>query len=153
MRITYIKRQQDGYCYSRGSFFFVLILTLQTLDTILKVGESFASGGNPFVKQLEESKGLAKLEAIQQHKNERIYNKVTQLLTYFGIGEEDDDSSTEEDGEEEYSHAPQTSSATQAQPRQQSTPFQFQFPAQPSAAPSQFTPGTGFSFPSAPNQQ
>ena len=66
----------------------IIIVALEGLENILKVGEDekTANGMNPYVTQIEDAGGLDKIEHLQEHQNEDIYNKaVTLLESYFEL--------------------------------------------------------------------
>jgi hypothetical protein len=64
----------------------IVIVVLEGIENILKagkreVGDTFE---NPYVSQIEEIKGIEKIEDLQKHKNMDIYNKAVYILeTYF----------------------------------------------------------------------
>lgn len=48
------------------------------------------SGANPFIQLIEDADGLDKVERLQEHQNEEIYEKAVGLLeTYFDLEEEE----------------------------------------------------------------
>lgn len=67
----------------------IIIVALEGLENILKVGEeekNTTNGINLYVHQIEDAGGLDKIEHLQVHQNEDIYNKsVTLLETYFEL--------------------------------------------------------------------
>jgi len=71
-------------------------LMLEAVGTLLSAGDflSKSKGGaeNPFLVPFDEAEGVDKLEALQEHHNEEIYNKAVELLeAYFGEdGDEDE---------------------------------------------------------------
>lgn len=71
----------------------IITVALEGLENILKVGEkdAKASGGlNQFATLIEEVDGLDKIEQLQTHQNNDIYEKAVKILeVYFG-GEEED---------------------------------------------------------------
>lgn len=71
----------------------IITVALEGLENILKVGEkdAKASGGlNQFATIIEEVDGLDKIEQLQTHQNNDIYEKAVKILeVYFG-GEEED---------------------------------------------------------------
>lgn len=50
-----------------------------------------SNGVNPYVAYVEDADGLDKLEALQEHTNDDIYQKAVQFLTNFFETEEQDD--------------------------------------------------------------
>jgi importin subunit alpha-1 len=73
----------------------IVNVALEGLENILKVGhaDSQATGQPNFMAQvIAEVDGLTKIEGLQQHETESIYNKAVKILeTYFGAEEEEDD--------------------------------------------------------------
>jgi importin subunit alpha-1 len=70
----------------------MLLVGLEALDNILKAGERSAkeTGINEYATLVEECHGLDKLELLQNHQNQEIYDKsVNMLETYFAAEEED----------------------------------------------------------------
>ena len=50
-----------------------------------------SSGMNPFAQMVEDAEGLDKIEALQDHPNEDLYEKAVHILeTYFDIDEGED---------------------------------------------------------------
>jgi len=67
-----------------------LIVILQSLEQILKVGLSKNPKSNPYVPIIELNGGLDALEKLQQHGNQEIYQKVVKILEdYFHATTED----------------------------------------------------------------
>jgi len=73
----------------------IITVALEGLENILKVGEKDAkqTGGiNQYATLIEEAEGLDKIEQLQNHQNNDIYEKAVKILeVYFG-GEEEDPS-------------------------------------------------------------
>jgi len=71
----------------------IITVALEGLENILKVGEkdSKASNGvNQYANVIEEAEGLDKIEQLQNHQNNDIYEKAVKILeTYFAAEEED----------------------------------------------------------------
>jgi len=68
-------------------------LMLEAVGTLLSAGEFLSKGSdNPFLVPFDEAEGIDKLEALQEHHNEDIYQKAVALLEkYFGEdGDEDE---------------------------------------------------------------
>jgi len=66
-------------------------VVLEALDNILAAGasEEEEHGFNPYTEKIEEAEGIEKLEELQSHENEEIYDKVVSILEqYFGVEEE-----------------------------------------------------------------
>jgi HEAT repeat protein len=72
----------------------IVTIALEGLENILKVGEedSKATGThNQMATFIAEAEGLSKIEDLQQHSNNDIYEKCVKILeTYFGVEEEDE---------------------------------------------------------------
>lgn len=71
----------------------IITVALEGLENILKVGEKDAkasTSGNQYANFIEECEGLDKIEQLQSHQNNDIYEKAVRILeTYFGAEEED----------------------------------------------------------------
>jgi hypothetical protein len=70
----------------------IILVGLEALENILKVGDrdSDHSGINEYATIVEECHGLDKLELLQNHQNQEIYEKsVNMLESYFAAEEED----------------------------------------------------------------
>uniref|UniRef100_UPI00358EECC7 importin subunit alpha-7-like isoform X2 n=1 Tax=Myxine glutinosa TaxID=7769 RepID=UPI00358EECC7 len=72
----------------------IVQVALNGLENILKLGEQearqSASGINPYCALIEESYGLDKIEFLQSHENQEIYQKAYDLIErYFGAEDED----------------------------------------------------------------
>ena len=69
-------------------------LMLEATDTLLQAGETLAKtkagAENPFLVPFDEAEGVDKLESLQSHHNEEIYEKAVSLLERY-FGEEDGD--------------------------------------------------------------
>ena len=100
----------------------IVTIALEGLENILRVGEEEAKAtntSNQMAIYVSEAEGLNKIEDLQQHSNNDIYEKSIKLLeTYFGVEEE----------EEMTSIAPTTAEGNQ---------FQFGMQPPPSHDPSQ----------------
>lgn len=74
----------------------IITVALEGLENLLKIGErdAKATGGtNQYATYIEEAEGLDKIEALQSHKNNDIYEKAVKILeTYFAAEEEEDTS-------------------------------------------------------------
>lgn len=70
----------------------IITVALEGLENILKVGEKDAKssdGMNAFASLIEEAEGLDKIEALQNHQNNDIYEKAVKILeSYFAAEEE-----------------------------------------------------------------
>jgi len=71
----------------------VVLVTLEGLDNILRLGQEESDDGeNRYCDIIEECGGLDKIENLQRHENNEIYEKSVQLIQkYFGSIEEDDE--------------------------------------------------------------
>jgi len=71
----------------------IILVGLEALENILRVGEKDAkvTGINQYATAIEECHGLDKLEQLQNHQNQEIYEKSVSILeNYFSAEEEDD---------------------------------------------------------------
>jgi len=72
----------------------IITVALEGLENILKVGDKLAKQTgqptNPFGVLVEEADGLDKIENLQSHQNQEIYDKAVKILeNYFGAEEEE----------------------------------------------------------------
>jgi len=71
----------------------IITVALEGLENILRVGEKDARGTggvNVYAQYIEEAEGLDKIEALQSHQNNEIYEKAVKILeSYFAAEEED----------------------------------------------------------------
>uniref|UniRef100_A0A8C1L7N5 Importin subunit alpha n=1 Tax=Cyprinus carpio TaxID=7962 RepID=A0A8C1L7N5_CYPCA len=72
----------------------IVQVALNGLENILRLGEQESkqngSGINPYCALIEEAYGLDKIEFLQSHENQEIYQKAFDLIEhYFGVEEED----------------------------------------------------------------
>jgi hypothetical protein len=71
----------------------VITVALEGLENILKIGdkEAHETGGlNRYATLVEEAEGLDKIEMLQRHNNQDIYEKAVKILeNYFAAEEED----------------------------------------------------------------
>ena len=68
-------------------------LMLEAVGTLLDAGDLLAKakgGDNAFLKPFDEAEGIDKLEALQTHHNEEVYEKAVAILEKH-FGEDDDD--------------------------------------------------------------
>lgn len=69
----------------------IITVCLEGLENILKVGEhAKTADGNLFAQMIEEAEGLEKIENLQSHDNNEIYEKAVKLLEVYWMEEEDD---------------------------------------------------------------
>ncbi|XP_016372267.1 importin subunit alpha-6-like isoform X2 [Sinocyclocheilus rhinocerous] len=72
----------------------IVQVALNGLENILRLGEQESKqngiGINPYCSLIEEAYGLDKIEFLQSHENQEIYQKAFDLIEhYFGVEEED----------------------------------------------------------------
>ncbi|XP_055500242.1 importin subunit alpha-5 isoform X2 [Leucoraja erinacea] len=75
----------------------IVQVSLNGLENILRLGEQEAkqngTGINPYCALIEEAYGLDKIEFLQSHENQDVYQKAFDLIEhYFGTEEEEDTS-------------------------------------------------------------
>ena len=74
-----------------------MTVSLEGLENILKVGEQekdASNGGvNLYARYIDEAEGLEKIENLQTHDNNEIYEKAVKILETYWL-EEDDDQNT-----------------------------------------------------------
>lgn len=72
----------------------IATVCLEGLENILKVGETdktLAAGDvNVFSQMIDEAEGLEKIENLQSHDNNEIYEKAVKILEAYWMDEEDD---------------------------------------------------------------
>ena len=71
----------------------IIIVALEALENILKIGEmdSKGTGGsNTFADFVEEAEGIDKIEQLQTHQNNEIYEKAVKILELYFAAAEDD---------------------------------------------------------------
>jgi len=72
----------------------IVTIALEGLENILKVGEQdmlLTGQPNQMATFIAEAEGLNKIEMLQQHENNDIYEKCIKILeTYFGVEEEEE---------------------------------------------------------------
>lgn len=73
----------------------IVTIALEGLENILKVGDDDVKRGalpnNPMATYIAEAEGLTKIEELQQHSNNDIYEKCIKILeTYFGVEDEEE---------------------------------------------------------------
>lgn len=71
----------------------VIELAVDACGHLLGAGEELArgKGSNPFVTQFDTVGGVDKLEELQTHPNETVYNKTVKILDDFFVAEEAED--------------------------------------------------------------
>ena len=71
----------------------IVTVALEGLENILKVGEVDKVDGQPnlYAQFIDEAEGLEKIENLQNHNNNDIYDKAMKILEeYFGLDDEED---------------------------------------------------------------
>ena len=72
----------------------IVSIALEGLENILKVGEAESKETgthNLMATYIAEAEGLTKIEELQQHENNEIYDKCIKILeTYFGVEDEEE---------------------------------------------------------------
>jgi len=73
----------------------IVTVALEGLENILKVGacdvEETGASANAYATYIDEAQGLEKIEQLQHHANNDIYEKAVKIMeTYFGFDEEED---------------------------------------------------------------
>ncbi|KAH1243579.1 Importin subunit alpha-1 [Glycine max] len=73
----------------------IVTVCLEGLENILKVGEAEKSLGNTgdvnvYAQMIDEAEGLEKIENLQSHDNNEIYEKVVKILETYWLEEEDE---------------------------------------------------------------
>mmetsp|Transcript_912 Transcript_912/g.1384 ORF Transcript_912/g.1384 Transcript_912/m.1384 type:complete len:509 (-) Transcript_912:558-2084(-) len=97
----------------------IVTIALEGLENILKVGDEDAkltNENNIMATYIAEAEGLTKIEELQQHTNNDIYEKCIKILeTYFGIEDEEEmgDIAPEMDGNQFSFSAPANMDGTQ----------------------------------------
>ncbi|MEW5301142.1 MAG: hypothetical protein WDW36_004021 [Sanguina aurantia] len=66
----------------------IITVALEGLENILKVGETIkklpgGDGTNPFSQLVEDAEGLDKIESLQDHPNEDLYEKAVHILEVY----------------------------------------------------------------------
>ena len=65
----------------------IILITLDAIEAILKTGNE---EGDHMIQLMDEVGGIDALEKLQEHENEKVYNRsITILTSYFGEVEED----------------------------------------------------------------
>ncbi|KAK8494598.1 hypothetical protein V6N13_135988 [Hibiscus sabdariffa] len=69
----------------------IVTICLEGLDNILKIGKADnRSGTNIYTEMIEECNGLEKIENLQSHNNNDIYNKAVKMLERYWLEEEEE---------------------------------------------------------------
>ncbi|KAL8139160.1 hypothetical protein V2J09_005161 [Rumex salicifolius] len=74
----------------------IITVCLEGLENILKAGESEKITGNagdvnPYAQMIEDADGLEKIENLQSHDNNEIYEKAVKLLEIYWVEDEDEE--------------------------------------------------------------
>ncbi|KAG8389539.1 hypothetical protein BUALT_Bualt02G0239800 [Buddleja alternifolia] len=77
----------------------ILIVCLEGLENILKVGEAEKNQGNTggvnvFVQMIDDAEGIEKIENLQGHDNNEIYEKAVKILETYWLEEDDEQLAT-----------------------------------------------------------
>lgn len=73
----------------------IVTVCLEGLENILKVGEAEKNLGNSgevnhYAQLIDEAEGLEKIENLQSHDNNEIYEKAVKILETYWLEEEDE---------------------------------------------------------------
>lgn len=73
----------------------IVTVCLEGLENILKVGEAEKLAGgtgnvNLYAQTIEDAEGLEKIENLQSHDNNEIYEKAVKILETYWLEEEDE---------------------------------------------------------------
>ena len=73
----------------------IVTVALEGLENILKVGacdrDDSGASDNLYAQYIDEAEGLEKIEQLQNHANNDIYDKAVRIMeTYFGLEDEED---------------------------------------------------------------
>lgn len=67
----------------------ILLVVLDAIDHILRVGQKC---GRDYIGFVDECDGLDKIENLQEHANNQVYEKAVYIIeTYYGVEEEEDE--------------------------------------------------------------
>lgn len=77
-----------------------MTVCLEGLENILKVGEAEKNQGitgdvNVFAQMIDEAEGLEKIENLQSHDNNEIYEKAVKILESYWLEEDDEQLATD----------------------------------------------------------
>jgi importin subunit alpha-1 len=81
----------------------IVTVCLEGLENILKVGEAdkemgMHEGINVYGQLIDDSDGLEKIENLQSHDNNEIYEKAVKILERYWAEEEEDEQNPQENG-------------------------------------------------------
>ena len=73
----------------------IMTVSIEGLENILKVGEVEKNIGNSgevnfYAQLIDDAEGLEKIENLQSHDNNEIYEKAVKILETYWLEEEDD---------------------------------------------------------------
>jgi len=73
----------------------IVTVCLEGLENILKIGEAEKSFGNAgdvnlYAQMIDEAEGLEKIENLQSHDNNEIYEKAVKILETYWLEDEDE---------------------------------------------------------------
>lgn len=73
----------------------IVTVCLEGLENILKVGEAEKNQGNSgdvnvFAQMIDDAEGLEKIENLQSHDNNEIYEKAVKILETYWLEEDDE---------------------------------------------------------------
>lgn len=79
----------------------IVTVCLEGLENILKVGEAEKNQGNTgdvnvFAQMIDEAEGLEKIENLQSHDNNEIYEKAVKILESYWLEEDDEQLATDD---------------------------------------------------------
>lgn len=105
-----------------------VILCLEALDKILKVGEVCNTGNaegiyqcpptnvNPHAQLIQDAEGLEKIESLQSHENNDIYEMAVKILETYWVEEGDEDLEKEGQGKQDMVYFPHDNFANMQTP-------------------------------------
>ncbi|OVA13566.1 Armadillo [Macleaya cordata] len=81
----------------------IMTVCLEGLENILKVGEADKelgknNGVNIYAQMIDECEGLDKIENLQSHDNNEIYEKAVKILERYWVEDEEDDQNPQDGG-------------------------------------------------------
>ena len=92
----------------------VLLVILEAIEVVLKVGSRLSLN---YAHMFDELSGLDKLEDLQQHPSEEVYEKAVELLeNYFGVDDEEDENLAPTQGSDMFGFGVNTNPAKQLFP-------------------------------------
>lgn len=78
----------------------IVTVCLEGLENILKIGEADKESGNSVVNvyagMIDECDGLDKLENLQSHDNNEIYEKAVKILERYWVEEEEEENNVQD---------------------------------------------------------